>query len=49
MAIKKGNSIALYNLANLYENQNRHELAEKYYLMAIEKGDIDAINDYITL
>ena len=33
------------NLAILYNNQNKPELAEKYYLQAIEKGHIEAMNN----
>jgi TPR repeat protein len=31
------------NLGLLYDKQNKFELAEKYYLMAVEKGDLNAI------
>lgn len=36
--IKKGDNIALNDLANLYNEQGKFEDAEKYYLLAIEKG-----------
>jgi TPR repeat protein len=35
----------LYNLALLYKNQDKTELAERYYLLAIDKGDINALNN----
>ena len=45
-AIQKSNVTAIFNLANLYENQlHKYDLAEKYYLIAIEKGDLDSLNN----
>ena len=43
MAIENvDNSTALYKLGNLYEKQKKLYLAEKYYLMAIENGNLMA-------
>ena len=35
----------MYNLADLYEKQNKLELAEKYYLIAIENQSVVAVNN----
>ena len=35
--IEKGDVDAIFRLAKLYDKQEKYELAEKYYLMAIEK------------
>ncbi len=43
LAVKKGHSGAMNNLAALYEEQGEFEKAEKYYLLAIKKGDADAM------
>jgi TPR repeat protein len=44
MAIEKGNTKAMHNLALLYETEFKDfEKAEQYYKMAIEKGDASAI------
>jgi TPR repeat protein len=40
---------AIYNLALFYHNQQKYQSAEKYYLMAIEKGDIKSTNNIATL
>lgn len=40
---------SIHNLALLYEKQNKYELAEKYYLMAIEKGSIKSMNNLAIL
>lgn len=34
---------AMYNLANLYRKERKFNLMKKYYLMAIDKGDIESI------
>ena len=39
---KKDNAESLKNLGNLYRKEGRYEEAEKYYLKAIEKGNIEA-------
>ena len=50
LAIEKGSTSAMYNLALLYhENKHEIELAEKYYLMALENGDIFAMNNLAVL
>ncbi|AYV83806.1 MAG: hypothetical protein Hyperionvirus12_3 [Hyperionvirus sp.] len=36
---------AFYNLADLYCFQDRKELAETYYLKAVELGDVDSMRD----
>ncbi len=41
--------IKFYILAILYNKQEKQIEAEKYYLLAIEKGDIDALNNLGTL
>ncbi len=44
IAIEKGNSVAMSNLALLYKNEKKDiDKAEKYYLMAIEKGNSDSM------
>lgn len=45
MAVEKGHAGAMYNLANLFYEEERKDLdtAEKYYRMAVEKGDADAM------
>jgi TPR repeat protein len=46
MAIDKGNSNAMYNLGNYYDEiEINYEEAKKYYIMAINKGDSDAMNN----
>ncbi|NOZ35740.1 MAG: tetratricopeptide repeat protein [Chlorobi bacterium] len=44
-AIKKGNIDALNNLAVLYYDQNKLDLAEEYCKKAAEKGHIKALNN----
>ncbi len=41
----KGENDSNYLLALLYDNQGKFEIAEKYYIMAIEKGEEDALNN----
>jgi TPR repeat protein len=48
-AIGKSHIDALFNIANLYRKQRKHEEAEAYYLKAIEKGDVNALNDLATV
>src|SRR5437879_1121283 len=43
MAIEHGESRAILVLASLYKEQNKLDIAEKYYLMAIEHGESFAI------
>jgi len=43
LAIEKGVTDALLNLAVLYDKQEKYFEAEKYYLLAIKKGDVDAM------
>ncbi len=43
LAIEKGHVGTVFNLALLYDNQEKHKDAEKYYLLAIEKGDVNAL------
>jgi Tfp pilus assembly protein PilF len=47
MAVENGrnNSDAMYNLGCLYEKQQEHYLAEKYYLMAIKHNNRQAMNN----
>jgi hypothetical protein len=46
MAIEKGSSTSMFNLALLYEKETKdYSKAEKYYLMAIEKGYSKALNN----
>ena len=50
MAIEKGNSNAMNNLAFYYEDiENNYDEMKKYYLMAIEKGNYDAMNNLATI
>ena len=49
LAIKKGNTVALSNIALLYTQQERFSEAEKYYLLAIEKRDAMALFDLALL
>ena len=37
------------NLAVLYQDQNKFDLAEKYYLLSIENKNIDSINNLAML
>ena len=39
----------MFNLALFYHKTNRKEKAQKYYLMAINKGDIEAMNNFANL
>jgi len=41
----KGENDSNYLLTLLYDNQGKFEIAEKYYIMAIEKGEEDALNN----
>lgn len=43
LEIKHQNKKVLYNIAYLYRNLKEYKKAEEYYLMAIEKGHIEAI------
>ena len=46
MAIEKGHSHAMYNMAIYYDEiEKDYDQMKKYYLMAIEKGDSDAMNN----
>ena len=45
MAIDKGNTMAMNNLACYYKEQRNYDSAKKYYLMAIENGSHNAMND----
>ena len=46
MAIKNGNHRAMCNLGTYYQlTEINYELMKKYYLMAIEKENIDAMNN----
>lgn len=37
---------AMISLGSMYEDQDKYELAEQYYLMAIVKGNMDAIDHF---
>ena len=43
MSVENNNVSSIYNLAYIYEIQNKYDLAEKYYLMAIENHNVPAI------
>ena len=43
MATNTKCDLLMYNLAKLYDEKRKHEKAEKYYLMAIQHGNIDAM------
>lgn len=43
MAVDKGNTYSMYNLALHYYRQEKYDLVEKYYLMAIEGGDVNSM------
>jgi TPR repeat protein len=45
IAIEKGNSSAMNNLACYYRDQKKYEMMEKYYMMAIEKDNSYAMNN----
>ena len=45
MAIEQINAFIMNNFANMYEIQNKLELAEKYYLMAIEHNNSIAMSN----
>lgn len=45
LAINQTYSNALYNLANVYEQQHKLDLAEEYYLKAIDNKHIIALNN----
>ena len=46
MAIEKGNSKAMYNLAIYYKGiEKNYEKTKEYYLMAIQKGNTFAMNN----
>jgi len=49
IAIKYGNTDAIFNLGLLNEELQQMDKAKKYYLMAIEKGDKDASYRYSRL
>jgi len=42
-SIEKGHPDAFHNLGLLFSSQGKYRLAEKYYLRAIEHGNVDAI------
>ena len=46
MAIEQNYSDAMNNLGFLYEKQNKSDLAEKYYLMAVERNNSYAMNNF---
>ena len=51
-AVRKPALYAYFNLGNLYMNQNKTDLAERYYLLAINngpKGQADAIHNIVVL
>jgi TPR repeat protein len=47
MAVEKGDSYGMFNLGNYYKEIKDYQNMEKYYLMAIKKGDRDAINNLV--
>lgn len=49
MAIEKGNSAAMHNLAIYYSEINDTNNMLKYYLMAIKNGNNDAKNNLLLL
>jgi TPR repeat protein len=49
MAVEKGHTGAMVNLANLYAIEKDFDQAEKYYKMAIEKGDFHAMDNLALL
>jgi TPR repeat protein len=46
---KEGDTFILAVIADLYSDLNRKEEAEKYYLLAIEKGHVSALNNLAVL
>lgn len=46
MAVDYGNACALHNLAGIYRDAKNYDLAEKYFLMAIEQDIVYAMNSY---
>lgn len=49
MAIKKKRDESIFNLALLYDKNNKRKLIRKYYSMTIIKGDIISINCLVML
>ncbi|MBP9083405.1 MAG: tetratricopeptide repeat protein [Bacteroidia bacterium] len=49
LAITKGNTLAMCNLANLYADQGRFEDAERYNLLAIKEGDSNSMYNLANL
>ncbi len=43
--ISFSNGMEKYNKALQYDEEGKYELAEKYYLMAIDDNNIEAMND----
>ena len=44
MAIDKGNSDAMVQFGEYYYTEKNYEEMKKYYLMAIKRGNSDAVN-----
>lgn len=49
MAVQRNYKYAMSEIANMYEEQEKYDLAEKYYLMAISNNNKDAMDNLADL